>query len=110
MGVDFDPYYKWLSIPPAEQPPNHYRLLGIVLFEQDGDVIRDAAERQISYVRRHASGEHKEIANKILNQLAKAEIVLTKPDSKSLYDSELQGNIDSFADSVKSTDPGTSFA
>jgi len=23
----FDPYHKWLGIPPAEQPLNHYRLL-----------------------------------------------------------------------------------
>ena len=26
---DFDPYYRWLGIPPEEQPPNHYALLGI---------------------------------------------------------------------------------
>jgi hypothetical protein len=25
----FDPYHVWLGIPPHEQPPNHYRLLGI---------------------------------------------------------------------------------
>ena len=24
-----DPYHVWLGIPPEEQPPNHYRLLGI---------------------------------------------------------------------------------
>ena len=24
----FDPYHIWLGIPPEEQPPNHYRLLG----------------------------------------------------------------------------------
>jgi hypothetical protein len=34
----FDPYRKWLGIPPEEQPPNHYRLLGIALFEDDPDV------------------------------------------------------------------------
>ena len=41
---DFDPYYKWLGIPPGEQPPNHYRLLGVSLFEPDADVI-DAADQ-----------------------------------------------------------------
>ena len=35
----FDPYHKWLSIPPEEQPPNHYRLLGTKPFESDLDVI-----------------------------------------------------------------------
>ena len=35
----FDPYHKWLGIPPKDQPPNHYRLLGVDLFESDPDVI-----------------------------------------------------------------------
>ena len=30
----FDPYRKWLGIPPQEQPPNHYRLLGIGLLSR----------------------------------------------------------------------------
>ncbi len=30
---NFDPYHKWLGIPPDEQPANHYRLLGLELFE-----------------------------------------------------------------------------
>ena len=25
----FDPYYSWLAIPPEDQPPNHYQLLGL---------------------------------------------------------------------------------
>ena len=29
MSAGFDPLYKWLGIPPDEQPPHHYRLLGI---------------------------------------------------------------------------------
>ncbi len=28
----FDPYYTSLGIPPEEQPPNYYRLLGLSLF------------------------------------------------------------------------------
>ena len=27
--VEFDPYHRWLGIPPEEQPADHYRLLGI---------------------------------------------------------------------------------
>ena len=38
MPESFDPYHRWLGIPPREQPPNHYRLLGIDLFEADADV------------------------------------------------------------------------
>ncbi|HQU45105.1 MAG TPA: hypothetical protein PK867_19985 [Pirellulales bacterium] len=39
MMQAFDPYHKWLGIPPKDQPPNHYRLLGIELFEEDLEVI-----------------------------------------------------------------------
>ena len=35
MSEAFDPYYRWLGIPPGEQPPDHYRLLGIERFEAD---------------------------------------------------------------------------
>ena len=39
----FDPYHKWLGIPPEQQPASHYRLLGIAEFESDADVIDTAA-------------------------------------------------------------------
>jgi hypothetical protein len=29
MAGPFDPYHRWLGIPPQEQPPNHYRLLAL---------------------------------------------------------------------------------
>jgi len=40
----FDPYHKWLGIPPDEQPPDHYRLLAVRRFEDDPDVIAAAAD------------------------------------------------------------------
>ena len=55
---NFDPYYKWLGISPADQPANHYRLLVIDPFEADGDVIESAAQRQISHVRTFALGKY----------------------------------------------------
>jgi hypothetical protein len=42
MPQAFDPYHRWLGIPPKRQPANHYRLLGLELFETDPEVIRDA--------------------------------------------------------------------
>ncbi len=73
---DFDPYHKWLSIPRAEQPANHYRLLGVSLFESDQDVIESAAQRQITHVRSFALGQHAELSQSILNELAKARATL----------------------------------
>ena len=52
----FDSYYKWLGIPPEEQPPTHYRLLGIVEFEADRDVITNAAGRQTFHLRQQVDG------------------------------------------------------
>lgn len=46
MADSFDPYHKWLGISPKDQPPNHYRLLGIELFEGVPDVIESAADQR----------------------------------------------------------------
>lgn len=45
----FDPYLKWLGIPPEHQPPNHYTLLGIPQFESDREVIQNAAYRGVPF-------------------------------------------------------------
>jgi len=86
----FDPYRKWLGIPPAEQPPNHYGLLGIGLFESDPDVISNAADRQMVHVRTYQSGKHSAISQRILNELAAARICLLDPGKKAAYDEQLR--------------------
>ena len=45
MAETFDPYPVWLAIPPEEQPPDHYHLLGLPLFEADPDTIEHAADQ-----------------------------------------------------------------
>ena len=86
----FDPYYKWLGILPKDQPPHHYRLLGVELFEGDLDVIEGAADRQMGFVRQYQSGEHATHAAKILNELAIARLCLLKPATKTAYDAKLR--------------------
>ena len=75
----FDPYHKWLGIPPDEQPPHHYRLLGIQAFETDGDVIQSAADQRMAHVRTFQSGAHGDASQKILNELAAARVCLLRP-------------------------------
>jgi hypothetical protein len=58
MPKPFDPYYRWLGIPPKDQPANHYRLLAIDLFESDPEAIRDAAEQRMAHVRTYQLGPH----------------------------------------------------
>lgn len=58
MSESFDPYRKWLGILPKDQPPNHYRLLGIELFDDDPDVIEAAADQRMTHVRTYQTGQN----------------------------------------------------
>lgn len=62
MSTSFDPYYQWLGIPPEEQPPSLYRLLGIKPLEENLDVIETAADRQMMHVRTYQSGKHADLS------------------------------------------------
>jgi len=86
----FDPYHKWLGIPPSEQPPNHYRLLGISLFESDPDVIDAAANRLMAYLQGCATGPHVALSQKLLNEVAAARLCLLDPKKKKAYDTRLK--------------------
>lgn len=70
MSKPFDPYYKWLGIPPEEQPPNHYRLLGVRLFEDDPDVIENAADGRMALLRNFQAGANAALSQQLLNALA----------------------------------------
>jgi len=89
MDATFDPYCQWLGISPAEQPPNHYRLLGVNLFEKGPEAIRSAAERQIAQVRGFENGEHAQDARKIVEQIEAARLCLASPEKKAAYDAQL---------------------
>ena len=93
MSDTFDPYHRWLGIPPKHQPPDHYRLLGIERFEDDPEVIRDAADRQMVHVRSYGLGEYSELSQKILNELAAAKVCLSNPRSKAAYDQKLRDSL-----------------
>ena len=85
----FDPYHKWLGIPHNQQPPNHYQLLGVGLFEEDPEVIERAADRQMGHLRTYRAGRYQALSQKLLNEVAAARVCLLKPQSKAKYDSTL---------------------
>lgn len=93
MTQAFDPYHKWLGIPPAEQPPNHYRLLGLTLFEGDVDAIESAADQRMAHVRTFQLSQHAELSQSLLNELAAARVCLLKPGEKSGYDRKLRDHL-----------------
>ncbi len=94
MSEEFDPYRKWLGIPPKDQPPHHYRLLGIATFEDDPDVIENAASRQMSHVRTFQSGKHSALSQRILNELTSAKLCLLQPPKKTKYDTVLRQHLE----------------
>lgn len=94
MPATRDPYYEWLGIPPKDQPPNHYRLLGLELFEENRDVIATAADRQMSFVKSYQCGEDSELSQDILNELSAVRLCLLNPDKKAAYDTNLRSEME----------------
>ncbi len=93
MPDDFNPYHVWLSIRPEEQPPNHYRLLGLQLFETNPDVIDSAADRQMAHLRTFQSGKHGDLTQRLLNEVAAARVCLLDPKKRAAYDQQLRAKM-----------------
>ncbi|MHB8899162.1 MAG: NPCBM/NEW2 domain-containing protein [Thermoguttaceae bacterium] len=90
MAGAFDPYHQWLGIPPSEQPPDHYRLLGLVRYESDPEVIDNAASQRMAHLRSFQSGSHAAQSQKLLNELAAARVCLLNLGKKAAYDERLR--------------------
>ena len=97
MATDFDPYRKWLGIPPQYQPPNHYRLLGIELFESDADVIANAADQRAIHLKTFASGPYAAFSQRLLNEVAAARVCLLTGSEKAKYDAQLRAQLEADA-------------
>ena len=109
--TNFDPYYKWLGIPPEQQPANHYRLLGVELLESDPDVIEAAALRQISHIRTYAIGPKSQLSQELLNEVAAARVTLLNPARKAEYDQTLmQSQVGGMIDDARPQQPSADSA
>ncbi|HUY92090.1 MAG TPA: hypothetical protein VMV10_25335 [Pirellulales bacterium] len=89
MADAFDPYHRWLGIPPGVRPPTHYQLLAISPEEQDRAVINAAVTRQSVYVRNFQVGKHGSDAARILGEIQSAKLCLLDPSSRAEYDARL---------------------
>ncbi len=101
----FDPYHKWLGIPPKDQPPNHYRLLGIDAFEDDAEVIDAAANRQMAYLQQRATGEHAALSQELLNEVAAARLCLLNQEKRAEYDAKLRKQLGEPEEAVGESGP-----
>src|SRR5690349_1107907 len=106
MG-QFDPYHKWLGIPPNEQPPNHYRLLGIALFECDPDVIDAAADQRMSYLRQFVGGPYLEQSQRLLNEISSARLCLHSRKDRNAYDAQLKSQLNASEAGARPGSPNT---
>ena len=93
MANAFDPYHKWLGIPPREQPADHYRLLGVARFEDDADVISLAADQRMQFLRSFQNGERAKLSQQLLNEVAAARVCLLDSDKKIAYDKKIKQQI-----------------
>jgi hypothetical protein len=93
MGQAFDPYYNWLGIPEADQPPNYYRLLGLAPLEANPTVIEHAADRVMIHLRTFAAGPHGKDSQRLLNEVATARVCLLDAVRKGRYDADLQARL-----------------
>ena len=104
MTDAFDPYYIWLGIPPEEQPPHHYRLLGVTLFEENSEVIEAAANRQMAYMQEISAGDdHIDQAQRILGELSKARVCLLSDEKKNAYNAKLRASFEKLNQASDST-------
>jgi hypothetical protein len=72
----FNPYHKWLGVSRTETTPKPHQLLGVDSNEDDPEVIRAAAIRQSTYVRHFQSGQHAQIAARVLEEIEQAKLSL----------------------------------
>jgi serine/threonine protein kinase len=89
----FDPYHTWLGIPPEEQPPNLYRLLGVRVFEDKLEAIEHASDQRMAHLRALQTGKFGALSQEILNEVAAARICLLHAEKKAAYDAELRARL-----------------
>lgn len=107
MAAEFNPYHIWLGIPPEEQPANYYRLLGLKLFESSGDVIDNAADRQMAHLRTFQSGKHGELTQRLLNEVAAARVCLLDAKKRAAYDQKIRAMLAAGSPHATSPTPAT---
>ena len=82
---NFDPYHKWLGLPPGKWMPTHFELLGLSIDEEEPSVIELAIKRQRDFMKGMRGGKFPELVDQILIQIQDAEITLLEPDSRRQY-------------------------
>jgi len=89
----FDPYYKWLGIPPDQQPPNHYQLMRLEPFESDTEVIVHTYNKELKALEQYKEGEHADQVQRLCDDLEEAHRCLLNPTDRAAYDDQLRAKM-----------------
>jgi hypothetical protein len=90
--AEFNPYQAWLQVPAAAgETPSYYKLLGLTEYEENPQVISKASEKQLSRLLAINPEKHRPLWQKLINDLAEAQSILTHPQHKTNYDNRLRG-------------------
>lgn len=106
MSDIVEAYQQLLGIPLDEQPPDHYRLLGLERFESDRAAIDAAAKRLMSRLQKQLVGPDQATVRKLLDEVSGARRCLLIADRKAAYDQELRARLDA-GQQPESDLPGT---
>jgi curved DNA-binding protein CbpA len=93
MTDRFDPYAEWLSIPEDRRPPNYYDLLGLEVFEEEADKIREQGRTRFALVHQKRLGKKRDAALRLLQELSRAIDCLSDPKRKEEYDAALRAHL-----------------
>ncbi|MCP4378329.1 MAG: J domain-containing protein, partial [bacterium] len=91
-----DKYSQWLGIEAGDRPPDHYALLGIERFCDDADLIDTAAHQRLDLLDRYSlagTRESRDACQEMMNEVARARVVLMNPGRREDYNHQLSGQI-----------------
>jgi len=91
-----DRYSKWLGIEAGARPPDHYTLLGIQRFCDDADLIDTAAHQRLDLLDQYSlagSRESRDACQEMMNEVARARVVLMNLHSREEYNRQLGGQV-----------------
>lgn len=89
LEVEFDYYHKWLGVSKRDQPPDHYRLLGIPTFTDDPEVIQHSYDQRMAFLRT-LQLKHPAKVRDIMEEIIQARQWLLSPEKKLQYDRNLR--------------------
>lgn len=100
MAGTFDPYLEWLGIFPEDQPPDHYRLLGLERFEENGQLIQRHIDQRLRHLAKHKDGPHASACKEVVHRISLARACLLNPKLKPAYDQQLGENLSRCTENV----------